>query len=112
MPRVVEIGFSKRPIPLDQLEDLLVEFEERIRKYLRSRVGRRIDELDIIVEADISGDNTLTIKVDARVTGRFIAPYTYDEILAEAIEEAGKWLEEQLRRIVKEGREEANSHNI
>ena len=111
MPKYVKIGFSEKPIPLDELEPLLTEFEERIRRYIRSKVGRRIDELEIIVEASIDEDNTLTVKVDASITGRFIAPYSYDEVLAEAIEEAGNWLESKLRQLLSSSDKEEREDN-
>ncbi len=111
MARVVEIGFSRHPLSLDELEELLVEFEERIRSSIRKKLKRRIDELEIVVEADIASDGTLTVRVDTRVTGRFIAPYSYDEVVAEAIDEAASWLEERLRERVaaKASREATNT---
>ncbi len=101
--RVVDIGLRLSGIDEAVLEELLVGFEERIRRGIEERVGRRLDEMEIIVEADYGGGGELTVKVDVRVTGRLIAPLSYDEVVAEAIEEAAEWLERQLRARVAEG---------
>ena len=97
--REVDVGLGEAPLSPEELEELLEGFEERILSYLRKRLGRRLDELDLVVEASLSeGGRRLSLRVDLRAAGRLIAPFSYDEVLAEAVEEAGGWLQEQLRK--------------
>lgn len=98
LPRVVHVGLSGVRLTEETLGALLSGFEERIREYLRRRLRRRIDEFEIVVSGEYDGEK-LDVTVDVRVVGRVIAPISYEEVLAEAIEEAGRWLEEQLRRV-------------
>ena len=98
MPRVVHVGLSGVRLSEELLGELLSGFEERIREHLRRRLRRRIDEFDIVVRGEYDGEK-LDVLVDVRVVGKVIAPISYEEVLAEAIEEAGRWLEEQLRRV-------------
>ena len=98
MPRVVHVGLSGVRLTEERLAELLSGFEERIREHLRQRLRRRIDEFDIVVKGEYDGEK-LDVLVDVRVVGRVIAPISYEEVLAEAIEEAGRWLEDQLRRV-------------
>ncbi len=98
MPREVDVGLQEAPLTPEELERLLTGFEERIRRALRRRLGRRLEELEILVEAVLlEGGRGLRVRVDARARGRQIAPLSYDEVLAEAIDEAARWLEEALR---------------
>jgi len=108
--REAVVGLEERPISVDEVEALLEGFEERIRRYLRRRLGRRLEELEIVVDAELlDGGRRLLLRVDARAAGRLIAPFSYDEVLAEAIDEAARWLERRLRgrRGAEKGGEEA-----
>lgn len=96
MPRVIEVGLSARRVSEEELAALLEEFEERIRSHLRRRLRRRIDEFDIVVLGHYH-DGVLDLTVDVRVVGKSIGPLSYEEVIAEAIEEAGQWLESRLR---------------
>lgn len=99
MGRVVEVGLSERPLSVEELEELLVGFERRVLGFLRRRLGRRLEDLELVVDAELSPDGRrLSLRVEARAVGRLIAPLSYDEVLAEAIEEAGRWLQERLLR--------------
>jgi len=110
MPREVDVGLREAPLTPEELEHLLSGFEDRIRRVLRRRLGRRLEELEIVIQAELTGGGRgLRVRVDARARGRQIAPFSYDEVLAEAIDEAARWLEEALRsrRDAAEGREAA-----
>ncbi len=98
MPRVIEVGLRGRRIGEEELTQLLEGFEKRIRSYLRSRLRRRIDEFSIIVSGTYR-EGGLDLTVDVRVVGKSIGPLSYEEVIAEAIEEAGKWLEGRLREL-------------
>lgn len=98
MARETVVGLEERPLGLEELEALLEGFEERLRRRLRRALGRRLEELELVVEAELAEDGRrLRIRVDARAAGRLIAPFSYDEVLAEAIDEAAEWLERRLR---------------
>ncbi len=101
--RVVELGLRGVRLSEEELEELLAEFEERVRGFIEERAGKRVDELEVVIEGEYREGVGLDVRVDVRVTGRLIAPYTYDELVAEAIEEAARWLERRLRARVAEG---------
>ena len=105
--RIVNVGLAEKPIDMEELEELLTIFEEKLRSRIEEALGRRLEELDLVVKADVEEGGLLSVNVDVRATGRFIAPLSYDEVLAEAIDEAAKWLEERLRsrRASGEGKE-------
>ncbi|MET1101417.1 MAG: DUF3194 domain-containing protein [Pyrodictiaceae archaeon] len=94
--KFVDVKLRLKPLSVEEAEDILVGLEERIRSFLVKKLRRRLDELDIIVKADYEGGE-LTVNVDVRVVGRVIAPLSYDEVVAEAIDEAARWLEAKLR---------------
>ena len=98
--KYVEIGLKEK-ISLKDLEELLEGFEERIRRNLEKRARRRLEELDILVKADYR-DGEFTVEVDIRAIGRLVAPFSYDELLAEALSDASTWLERKLRERVQE----------
>ncbi len=98
MPRVVEVGLRGARLDEETLTRLLEGVEERIRRVLRERLRRRIDEFEIVVRGEYDGER-LDLLVDVRVVGRVIGPLSYEEVIAEAVEEAGRWLEEQLRSL-------------
>ncbi|ALL02031.1 hypothetical protein Pyrde_1988 [Pyrodictium delaneyi] len=98
MPRIVSVGLEEKPLTPEELEKLLAGVERIVSKHLERVLRRRLEELDLIVEGELSPDGkSLRINIDVRVTGRLIAPLSYDEVVAEAIDEAARWLEEQLR---------------
>jgi hypothetical protein len=98
--RVVDIGLRGVRLSAEEVEELISVFEERVRRRIEEVAGRRIDELEVVVEAEYAGSEGLSLRVDVRVTGRLIAPLSYDELVAEAIEEAAAWLERELRARV------------
>jgi hypothetical protein len=103
------VGLEERPLSEEELVELLEEFEEWLRKGVVKRLRRRLEQLDLVVEAELlEGGRRLRLRVDARAAGRLIAPFSYDEVLAEAIDEAARWLEQRLRsRGLAEGSGEA-----
>lgn len=104
MARIVRVGLEKgAKIEPSTLEELLVEFEERIRKAIVSKTKRRLESLDILIKATYKDRKELLIEVDIRAGGKLIAPLSYDELLAEALSEAGAWLEREIRRAVISG---------
>ena len=109
MAREVRVGLSERPLGEEELALLLEGFEERLRRAVARRLGRRLEELEVLVDAVLEdGGRRLRVRVEARAAGRLIAPFSYDEVLAEAIDEAARWLEQRLReRGVAEGGGEA-----
>ena len=108
--RVVELGIAGK-LTSEELEELLLEFEKIIRRDIEQKLRRRLDELEVIVEGEIEEDGKLNVRVDVRATGRVIAPLSYEEVLAEAIEKAARWLETELRSRVarREGKEAIRS---
>jgi len=107
LPRVIDVGLSRKPLTPEEVEDLLLGFERVLREFLEERLGRRLEHLDITVEAEVSPDGkSLRVAVDVRATGRLIAPLSYDEVVAEAIDAAARWLEHRLRSRVAEGEDE------
>ncbi|WP_167827764.1 hypothetical protein [Pyrolobus fumarii] len=98
MPRVINVGLERIKLNEDILAELMAGVEERIRSYLRRKLRRRVDEFEIIVRGEYKGDE-LDVLVDVRVVGKAIGPISYEEVIAEAIEEAGRWLEERLRAL-------------
>ncbi len=112
MGRVVEVGLAERPLDPAKLEELLVGFEERLRKGVERRLRRRLRSMSILVKAELlEGGRRLQLWVEAEAAGRLIAPFSYEEVLAEAIDEAARWLEERLRarRDEAAGREAAGA---
>lgn len=106
--RVVELGIAGK-IASEELEELLLEFERIIRRDIEQRLRRRLDELEVIVEGEIEENGKLNVRVDVRASGRVIAPLSYEEVLAEAIEKATRWLEAELRsRVAKRESKEAS----
>ncbi|ABM80436.1 hypothetical protein [Hyperthermus butylicus] len=104
MPRVIDVGLGKKPLSLEELEEILGEVERMLSRELEERLGRRLEELDIVVEGVLSPDGrNLQILIDVRATGRLIAPLSYDEVVAEAIDAAAKWLERRLRSRLAKG---------
>ena len=97
--KYVEIGLQDK-IDSGMLEEVLSGFEDRIRGFIESKARRRIDELELVIDAEYTSSSGLVIRVDAKISGRLIAPLSYDELLAEALDYAGEWLEEELRRRV------------
>ena len=83
----------------DELEELLAGFEERLLAHLGRRLGRRLRGLSVIVGASLEdGGRRLELRVEVSAEGRQIAPLSYEELLAEAIEEAAGWLEARLKK--------------
>lgn len=110
MARVVSVGLEKKPLSPEELERLLSGVERVIAEALERRLRRRLDEMDVIVEGELSPNGrSLKVYIDVRVTGRLIAPLSYDEVVAEAIDEAGRWLYEQLRSRAAEGEDEEDA---
>jgi hypothetical protein len=110
LARIVRVGLESKPLTLEELESLLLGFERVLRETLEDRLGRRLEHLDIVVQADLSPDGReLRLSVDVRATGRLIAPLSYDEVVAEAIDAAARWLERRLRARVAEGEGEGDS---
>lgn len=106
--RVVELGIAGKIAP-EEFEELLLEFERIVRRGIEQRLRRRLDELEVIVEGEIEENGKLNVRVDVRASGRVIAPLSYEEVLAEAIEEAARWLEAELRsRVVERESKEAS----
>ncbi len=110
MPKTISVGLEHSPLSEDELEEILVELEKHIRREIENRVKRRLDELEIIITADLKKQGReLDLAVDVKATGRVIAPLSYDEIIAEAINEAVTWLAKRLReRGAKRSGEETN----
>lgn len=103
MPKTINIGLEDQPLRSEELEDILVGLEERIREGIEKRLRRRLDEFEIVITADLkNGGKRLDIVVDVKATGRVVAPLSYDEIIAESIDEAVEWLAERLRKRVLE----------
>jgi len=110
MPRVVSVGLDAKPLTPEELEGLLAGVEKIVSRRLEKTLRRRLEELDIIVEGELSPDGrSLRVYIDVRVTGRLIAPLSYDEVVAEAIDEAARWLEERLRARVAEREDEGDA---
>ncbi len=102
--KYAEVGLSKRPLTLEELEDLLVMFESRILGYIRKKLGRRVEDLDLVINAELFEEGrVLRLTVNIRALGRQIAPISYDEVLAEAIEDAAKYLESELKKRGRSG---------
>ncbi|RUM46803.1 MAG: hypothetical protein DSY37_04395 [Hyperthermus sp.] len=102
--RVVDVGLSCKPLSVDELEALLEGVEERVRGVLRRILGRRLTGFEITVEGRLYGDGKgLTVSVEVFAEGRQIAPISYEELVAEAIDEAARWLYERLRQRGGEG---------
>ncbi|BEP18477.1 hypothetical protein PYJP_18290 [Pyrofollis japonicus] len=112
MPKTISVGLEENPINEDELEEILVELEKRIRSVLEDKLRRRLDELEIIISGELRrGGRELDIVVDVKATGRVVAPFSYDEVIAEAIDGAVKWLEERLRmRGARGGSEGVSQH--
>jgi len=107
MARVISVRLEEHPLSDEELEQLLLELERRVRSAIERRLRRRLDELDIVITADLkNGGRGLDLLVDVRAVGRIVAPMSYDEIVAEAIDEAVNWLAETLhsRRAQKSGK--------
>ncbi len=98
MSQALSIGLNECPFTTDELEALGVKLEEVIRFKLREKLRRRIEDLFITINLITEEHGRkLSVKIDVFVSGKQIAPLTYDEIVAEAISEATKWLADYLR---------------
>ena len=94
----VRVGLGENPLTPGELEEILAGFEQVLVRTLRRLLGRRLDYYHLIVEAQLSPDGrSLEVSVDLTAAGRQIAPASYEEVLAEAIDEAARWLEARLR---------------
>ena len=110
MARIVRVGLESKPLTVEEAELLLTEFERVLRETLEDRLGRRLEHLDVVVEAELSPNGReLRLSVDVRAAGRLIAPPSYDEVVAEAIDAAARWLERRLRARVAKGEGEGDS---
>jgi ribosome-associated translation inhibitor RaiA len=106
----VRVGLEFKPLTLEEVEELLSGFEQVLRESLEEKLGRRLESLDVIVEAELSPDGKeLNLSVDVRATGRLIAPLSYDEVVAEAIDAAARWLERKLRARMAKGKGKGDS---
>ena len=100
------IGLGRCPINTDELEILGVKLEEIIRLKLRKKLRRRVEDLFITINlVTEEHGRKLSVRIDVYVSGKQIAPLTYDEVVAEAISEATKWLADYLRNRCREKNE-------
>lgn len=96
-PKVMEVGLELESISLDFLQEVAVLMENTIREYIESKLGRRLEQLNIIVNVEI--DDSLNITVDAEIHGKSRGRIDYNLLLEEAIKEAYKVVEEELRSV-------------
>ena len=92
-PKTILIGINFQNLTSDFIQRLGELMEEEIRRYILKRIGRRLDNFDIIVKIEAS--DMLRISVDVGVVGR--GRFEYDILLDEAIKEAYSKVEEVLR---------------
>lgn len=103
-PKVIELGLDLTSISTDFLQDLALAVENTIRKYVESKLGRRLEQLNIIVNVEV--DDSLKIIVDVELLGKSRGRIDYDTVLNEAINEAYRIAEEVLEHV-KRGRRES-----
>ena len=102
-PKVIELGLDLTNISTDFLQDLALVVENTIREYVESKLGRRLEQLNIIVNVEVN--DSLRIIVDVELLGRSRGRIDYDVLLDEAIKEAYRVAEEVLEHV-KRGRRE------
>lgn len=96
-PRIIEVGLELENISLDFLQKIAILMENTIREYIGSRLGRRLEQLNIIVNTEVN--DSLKIIVDVEIYGKSKGRIDYNLLLEEAIEEAYKVVEEELRNV-------------
>ena len=102
-PKVIELGLDLTSISTDFLQDLALAVENTIRKYVESKLGRRLEQLNIIVNVEV--DDSLKIIVDVELLGKSRGRIDYDTVLNEAINEAYRIAEEVLEHVKRDRRE-------
>lgn len=102
--KVIGLGLDLTSISTDFLQDLALAVENTIRKYVESKLGRRLEQLNIIVNVEVN--DSLRIIVDVELLGKSRGRIDYDTLLDEAIKEAYRVAEEVLG-YVKRDREES-----
>lgn len=102
-PKVIELGLDLTSISTDFLQDLALVVENTIREYVESKLGRRLEQLNIIVNVEVN--DSLRIIVDVELLGKSRGRIDYDVLLDEAIKEAYRAAEEVLEHV-KRGRGE------
>jgi len=102
-PKVIELGLDLTSISTDFLQDLALVVENTIREYVESELGRRLEQLNIIVNVEVN--DSLRIIVNVELLGKSRGRIDYDVLLDEAIKEAYRVAEEVLEHV-KRGRGE------
>ncbi len=83
----------------EQVEELCAIADDAARKYVLSKVPqKKIDKLDIIVEADGTKPLTLTIDIDIALSP-LIQNFNVQELVDEAVKEAFTSVEKYLRKL-------------
>jgi hypothetical protein len=94
---VEELGLSE--LTSEQIEELCVIAEKAARVYVLSKVSsKRVEKLDISVEAEGTKPVTLTVDVDIALSP-LMKNFDVQKLVKEAMEEAFKSAEKYLREL-------------
>ncbi len=103
-PRIIELGLNLKEFSINSLQEIAEIVENTVREYISQKLGRRLDQLNVIVKAEIS--DVLRVTVDVEVIGRSKGQLNFDVLVEEAIKEAYSRIEEVLKDAAKESRRE------
>ncbi len=99
MSKFIKLNLELEKLTDELLEELAIKVEETIVKLLSKRLGRRIDDFNIIV--NIEKEDIVTLTISLEVTGRSRGRINYETVVEEALNTAYKLFEKELRRFVK-----------
>jgi len=83
----------------DKATCIIEELQSYLHKLLRSYPWRAFDSLDLVLNVDITENNTLKLRIDVNAKGNKPVPPSYDDALARLVDK----LREKFEEIVDEG---------
>ncbi len=104
MPKIVELGLDLDKITTEKLEEIATIMESHIREYIFSKLGSRLEQLNITLSLDVA--DVLRIRVEVEIIGKSRGRIDYDALIDEAIRDAYKRIEEVLKNSVKGNKRE------
>ncbi len=105
-PRVMELGLNLKEFSISSLQEIAEIVENTVREYISQKLGRRLDQLNVIVKTEVN--DVLRVTVDVELIGRSKGRLDFNTLIEEAIREAYSRVEEVLRNAAKGSRGESN----
>ena len=99
--RTVKIGLEVERLTDSVLADICERVDFKIRTLLGERIGERfVEDLNVTVTAEVKGDQVI-FTVDLSFAAPRVLELDYEAIVEEAVEEAFRTIEEELKKYAK-----------